>query len=809
MSNLLQKASIVTTPTAYGVGVLNSIKPAYALSEELVTNGGFESSASWTVSGTDSTHIATFSNGTLRYQSDTTSPQLIVAQAGVLQTGRLYKITVNVTTLTSGSVKVDSLGGLNITPSAGTNIFYKTATGTTFNITRATTNVDVTIDSVSVKLITDADFQFSRNSSATRVNPDYLIQDVSILSSNLVQNGNFSELGAEEIINGGFQGNANNWLLEAGITYGNNNIVFASDSNQKAIQTQTFIVGKTYKVSINLQEYTSGTITVRMGSVPQVLSTSIGVQTWYIVATGDLARIEGTFGVGVNATLSDISVKQVDPNDNWTLGTGWSFGTNEANANTSGNYVNLTQNNIFEVGKTYITTFTISAYTQGEVRLTQAGLDVSGSKNALGTYTTTYKAVSVGSQDQLIMQGLNSFIGSVTDISVIEIQQTGIPRLDYTNGTASILLEPQSTNLVTYSEDFSQWTPDTNASVTSNSIISPDGTQNADKLVAGSSVARQSIKFNLTASGNISAYVFAKKGEYSVIQLTDAVLGAAFANFDLESGLVGSTNTYAANIENYGNGWYRCGITYANNNPINSIRLSIAQNSTSARLVNFAGNSSDGLYIYGAQLENSLFPTSYIPTSGSATTRVVEVLNNAGNSDLINSTEGVLYLNIAALSDDNTDRKITLSDGTFDNSINIGFSRFTGNINAELISGGVLQTAGFGATGVTQTNYNKFAMSWGNGITKFYVNGILVSTHSGITSPIGLKAINFAYPNNTQRTYARCKTVAVFKEALSDTELACLTSTNNREIFLNYYYRMQYVGANTEAIDCAQIKLNV
>ena len=45
--------------------------------------------------------------------------------------------------------------------------------------------------------------------------------------------------------------------------------------------------------------------------------------------------------------------------------------------------------------------------------------------------------------------------------------------------------------------------------------------------------------------------------------------------------------------------------------------------------------------------------------------------------------------------------------------------------------------------------------------------------------------------------------------ALSDTELACLTSTNNREIFLNYYYRMQYVGANTEALSCAEQTFNV
>ena len=169
------------------------------------------------------------------------------------------------------------------------------------------------------------DFQFDRSTGATRINKDGLIEEVGYFSSELVQNGDFSELGAEQILNGGFEGNANNWTLEAGITYGNNNIVFNSVSNQKAIQTQSFVVGKTYKVSIELQEYTSGTITVRMGSVAQVLSTTIGVQTWYIVATGNLARIEGTFGIGVKATLSNVSVKQVDPNDRWTLGTGWNI----------------------------------------------------------------------------------------------------------------------------------------------------------------------------------------------------------------------------------------------------------------------------------------------------------------------------------------------------------------------------------------------------------------------------------------------------------------------------------------------------
>ena len=48
------------------------------------------------------------------------------------------------------------------------------------------------------------DFDFSRNSAATRVNAQGLVENVQILSSNLVQNGSFSEEGVQEVSNGSF-----------------------------------------------------------------------------------------------------------------------------------------------------------------------------------------------------------------------------------------------------------------------------------------------------------------------------------------------------------------------------------------------------------------------------------------------------------------------------------------------------------------------------------------------------------------------------------------------------------------------------
>ena len=72
----------------------------------------------------------------------------------------------------------------------------------------------------------------------------------------------------------------------------------------------------------------------------------------------------------------------------------------------------------------------------------------------------------------------------VNSKNLIETVSANTPRIDYSDSLTepSLLLEPQSTNLITYSEDFSQWNQQ-GASITSNSAISPDGTLNADKII--------------------------------------------------------------------------------------------------------------------------------------------------------------------------------------------------------------------------------------------------------------------------------------------------------------------------------------
>ena len=74
---------------------------------------------------------------------------------------------------------------------------------------------------------------------------------------------------------------------------------------------------------------------------------------------------------------------------------------------------------------------------------------------------------------------------------LIETVASGVPRLDYplldgvVQDCPTLLLEPQRTNSITYSEDFSDssWNKN-NATVTSNNTTAPDGTTNADKITS-------------------------------------------------------------------------------------------------------------------------------------------------------------------------------------------------------------------------------------------------------------------------------------------------------------------------------------
>ena len=276
-----------------------------------------------------------------------------------------------------------------------------------------------------------ADFDVVRGSAATRVNSQGLVQNVQILSSNLVQNGDFSEEGSEEVSNGSFSQQGSElitngdfssdtaWVKGTGTTIsgGSANFVNADGvSLYQSIGTQSGFV----KITFNVTDYTSGTLNVYSGGNQSVGSINVsanalGTYTAYVDRNGGNRNI--IFGSSDNFTgsIDNVSVREVA--QNWSLGANWSVGENKVTSNASG----LLQQSTSEltVGKTYKTSFEITEYTSGGVKLySGSGSDTPSYQTSLGTHVVYF--VANGNTTSLYS---NNFNGSITNISVKEVGQ--------------------------------------------------------------------------------------------------------------------------------------------------------------------------------------------------------------------------------------------------------------------------------------------------------------------------------------------------------------------------------------------------
>jgi len=348
------------------------------------------------------------------------------------------------------------------------------------------------------------------------------------------------------------------------------------------------------------------------------------------------------------------------------------------------------------------------------------------------------------------------------------------PRLDYSGGAScpSLLLEPSRTNLITQSEYFSDSDWDKIAIVVdSNEIISPDGTQNADKLTKSASNAL--IRQFISTSGENTFSVYIKKGSLSWVRLYIASsTESAECWFDLENGLTGNTsgNPDSFEIIDVNNGWYRCVIT-KNTTNINNFRIypSQADDDTSG--------TSGYIYAWGAQVEAGSYATSYIPTYGVSQTRAQENCYKTGISDLIGQTQGTIFFDwIMNHESPNTSEDLytlTLSDGTGNKLIAIG------NYNQTLIVFIKDTTNQFydnSYVGTADGARIKLALAYANNDIALYINGTQIATDSSATIPtLSQIRLNTFWSGNLPDS-SSVNQLLLFKTRLTNAELAALTT---------------------------------
>ena len=393
--------------------------------------------------------------------------------------------------------------------------------------------------------------------------------------------------------------------------------------------------------------------------------------------------------------------------------------------------------------------------------------------------------------------------------------RVNLPRLNYPvyGGCPSLLVEPQRTNSYTYSSDFTQtyWTKQNGATVSSNQTTSPEDIVNADKLISANLTNEQYLlnaSISTTSGNNVTISCFVKKLDYDYFHIrftaTDGVWVAASVWYNIDNGTLGTVESgITAKIIEYPNGWYRCIATRtATGTGGGRVRLQLASSDNTANVV---GDGTKGTFIYGAQWEVGSYATSLIHTSGSTVTRNQDQVQNAGvgTTDTFNSSEGVLYAEVENLAEDGNNKCISINDGGVNNRVTIVLGTATNQIRPHVLSGGTAVFDQNTFTVPTSTQFNKIAVKYKANDFSMFVDGIKVASDNSGAAPIGLNNLSLHVGSGGLRYFGDVKAVAVYKTALTDTELANLTSYNNHDLFIPYRSRMQMIGADQE-LQCTE-----
>ena len=563
-----------------------------------------------------------------------------------------------------------------------------------------------------------------------------------------------------------------NWVLGTGWSIGDDKAVANTTGDfVNLYQNSVFVVGKTYKTTFTIVDYTQGSVRLTQGGIDvSGFQNAVGTYTAYFTATQTSLYMQGYqsfIGSITNITIIEITTDTSLPRINYegfsyqdALGSelivNGDFATDTAwgkvNATISGGTGNLNGTGVTSMlyqdvltnGSTYKATFTISNYNSiGNSDIINAGGAPIYVINSNGTFTITF--THTNASGNIYWRARNSAIFSIDNVSVKEyLGQEVVPD----SGCGSWLFEPQSSNLLTYSSDYNNsiWSKTGSASVTSNTTISPDGTQNADTL-------------NIF-SGNFFFQPVVGVGTFTLscyVKVPNGTLDFKMQSFNGTDG-ANSSGIFVATTE-----WQRFEHT-----------VTITANS-SFYPIQVSGLVGGDFEIWGAQVEALTYATSYIPTSGSTVTRNQDLCTNGGSLASINSTEGVLYAEINTLNQTGTFRQINLSNGTTSSRVYI--SKRADNANLEFRMDNPLGGLNFSFAVDTTSDFVKVAFRYGVNNFAVFINGVNKNVSPiGSTFALGtLNDLQFSSPIN-QPFFGKTKALAVWKEALSDAELTELTT---------------------------------
>jgi hypothetical protein len=350
-----------------------------------------------------------------------------------------------------------------------------------------------------------------------------------------------------------------------------------------------------------------------------------------------------------------------------------------------------------------------------------------------------------------------------------------IPRLDYTGGGCpSLLLEPQRTNLLNYSEQFNStpyWDLGSAATITANSVISPDGTLSADTLTAngaGQIYVRNNVY--LGTAQTCSSSIFVKKANNRYVGLRNSGTISNHDVFDFDTKTWTNNSGATLSYDELSNGWFRLKSTNTDAVNLNYYWSVIPAVNTSGLENTTASNLS--VYIWGGQAEqNASYATSYIPTLGSSVTRLADAASKTGISSLIGQTEGTIFLEVDFTNISGVQVLLSVHDGA----LNKRFEIWADSAVLNGFIGGSVNIA-IGSTTITNGSH-KIALAYKqSGDQAFYVDGVQIGISATPYTIAALTSLSYSQYTGTLNPNEGVKQTLLFKTRLTNAELQSLTA---------------------------------
>ena len=335
---------------------------------------------------------------------------------------------------------------------------------------------------------------------------------------------------------------------------------------------------------------------------------------------------------------------------------------------------------------------------------------------------------------------------------LIEVVTNNKPRIDFLNDSnGALLLEPQRTNLNTYSEDIPQNYVTTEISDTFEYSTSPNGLQTSTRLQL-SNVG--SSRYVQTLTGIVS-----NGTTYNFSCYYKGTLGETAYMYALPVGGTAITKAITFTGE-----WQRENLTFT-----------AGASSNYAYIVDSrqGGDASD-FEVWGAQIEAGSYATSYIPTQGATATRVAETCIQTPPSGIIGQTEGTLFVEVNQFGGQANSPYLLASDGTFNNRIQISSGGGgTENYFTFYISVGGVNNV-FYISPTEYTGVHKLAIAYKLNDVVGYIDGVQVLNDTSSTIPATTTLEIGRSPSNPLN--AGINQTLLFKTRLTNAELETLTT---------------------------------